>query len=85
MKLCLVDEEGEVLAQKKISKKKPVDDNAEGFIGSDKMMSFCDKLIRSCELIGENKRTGETKVMDTPEEAREWERQVERVGLNMIN
>lgn len=88
MNLKMVGVGGEVLAEKNTNPK-PKKAKGEDLFNIDKVDPefrdmMCDKLIRACDLIGENPRTGETKVCDTPEEARAWEMQAEREGLNMV-
>jgi len=89
MNLKMVDEDGNVLAERPLIQKKPkkaVDDGLFDInkVDPDFREMMCDKLISACELIGENPRTGKTKVFDTPIEARAWEKHVERQGFNMI-
>jgi len=86
MNLKMVGDGGEVLAERPSIVKKNKD---EGLFDIEKLDpafrdAMCDKLIRACDLIGENPITGETKVCDTPEEARAWEKQAEREGFNMV-
>lgn len=88
MNLQMVGKRGRVLAVATLDEAEEDDRilkiREQGQPDPELMDKFCDKLIRACDLIGENKLTGETKVCDTPEEARAWERQAERQGFNMV-
>ena len=91
MNLKMVGIDGKVIAERPAvvkAKKKPVaEENLfdASKVDPDIMNMLCDKLISACDLIGENPRTGETKVFSEPEEARAWEKQMERQGFNLVN
>lgn len=86
MNLKMIGAGGKVLSEKPafVNPNKDAELFDKSKVDPEIMSNFCDKLIRACDLIGENPRTGETKVCDTPEEARAWERQCERIGFNMV-
>lgn len=84
MNFKMVGADGAVLVQKQAFQEDVAEEKERvNDFTANVLSNFADKMIRACELIGEHPITGKTKVFDTPEQARSWEKEMERDGFIM--